>query len=382
MGNQAERGHINCLDGLRGMAALWVFVSHVLILCGARWMPILSAGHLAVDLFIMLSGFLMAHHYVMRQSKEPWDRLSTWNTFWIRRYFRIAPLYYVLLAVAIGFGAFYGDMRNTVAHVWSATATDVARYSDNSLTNLLAHISFVFGAVPQYAFQTPLPDWSIGLEMQFYLAFPYIMLAIGRWGGFKTGLVIVVLCAVASKVFSEFFGEFEMPSFLPMKMHIFLIGMWLALSRKNQSSRAALILAICMAVAARFYHHESITETAVRVGLVLMLYYLIDGNALPSFGLLTKAVSLVREAFSSRVAEFLGDTSYGFYLLHLLVLLPVAGTLASKPEYLHASELVRFSVCFAITAPIVWFAAWLLYRFVEKPGISVGKAATIKFNAV
>ena len=93
--------HLPWLDGLRGFAALWVLVSHAQILSGMRGIPVLSWGELAVDLFMLLSGFLMAHHYVLRQEKEPWDAKATFYTFWLRRFFRIAPLYYFLLFFAL-----------------------------------------------------------------------------------------------------------------------------------------------------------------------------------------------------------------------------------------------------------------------------------------
>jgi len=66
--------HLPWLDGLRGIAALWVMLSHIQILSGLRSLPVLSWGNVAVDLFMMLSGFLMAHHYVLRQDKEPWNK--------------------------------------------------------------------------------------------------------------------------------------------------------------------------------------------------------------------------------------------------------------------------------------------------------------------
>ncbi|HAT30970.1 MAG TPA: acyltransferase, partial [Janthinobacterium sp.] len=173
---------------------------------------------MAVDLFMLLSGFLMTHHYLLRREREPWESAPTWHIFWVRRFFRIAPLYYALLVVALLAGPYLGQMRHEIAVVWPNTATSASRYYDASLGNILAHISFVFGAVPKYSFETPLPDWSIGLEMQFYLAFPFMMWGIARFGAFKTGAALILLCLFSVKVFRDFFHLFEMPSFLPMKL--------------------------------------------------------------------------------------------------------------------------------------------------------------------
>src|SRR3569832_20408 len=110
--------HLPWLDGLRGFAALWVLASHVQILSGMHAVPVLSWGGLAVDLFMLLSGFLMAHHYVLRREREPWEDRSTFLIFWLRRFFRIAPLYYVLLVIALGLGPWLGEAREMIAQVW------------------------------------------------------------------------------------------------------------------------------------------------------------------------------------------------------------------------------------------------------------------------
>ncbi|MBH9538896.1 acyltransferase, partial [Novosphingopyxis sp. YJ-S2-01] len=56
---------VACLDGLRGLAALWVLFGHLVILTGFR-LPVLSKPDLGVDLFILLSGFLMVFQYRLR----------------------------------------------------------------------------------------------------------------------------------------------------------------------------------------------------------------------------------------------------------------------------------------------------------------------------
>jgi peptidoglycan/LPS O-acetylase OafA/YrhL len=100
---------IECLDGLRGLAAFWVLVGHCLILTGFS-LPIIGKPDLGVDLFIFLSGFLMLFQYNLRKEKEDWSDTTTWIAFWVRRFFRLSPLYLVLLIVALAAGkAIYTD---------------------------------------------------------------------------------------------------------------------------------------------------------------------------------------------------------------------------------------------------------------------------------
>lgn len=368
-----QAGHVPWLDGLRGLAALWVLVSHAMILTGVPGIPVLSWGELAVDLFMLLSGFLMAHHYVLRREREPWSARSTFFTFWIRRFFRIAPLYYLLLTAALLFGPWIGEWREAIAHVWPVTATSPARYDDQGWDNILMHVTFLFGASPHYAFRTPLPDWSIGLEMSFYLAFPFLMLLVMRLGALRAGLLTIAVCGGLMLAMPGYIAAFAMPSFLPIKLYLFFIGIWIAVTRLEGDMRPA--LAASLAVLAGIVLLETNYLAMARIGMVMIMFYLMNNGSLPGSASLASATDRAREALSSRVGKFLGDTSYGVYLLHLLLLIPVAGMLTRLPDYLSLANPLRLAVCLLLVAPAVYLLAWALFRTVETGGIQLGKAA-------
>ncbi len=363
--------HIPWLDGLRGIAALWVLLSHVQILSGMRGLPILSWGSVAVELFMMLSGFLMAHHYIARREQEPWNRPRTVAVFWTRRFFRIAPLYYVLLVIALIAGPVLGDMRNHIAAVWPQTGTDMTRYTDQSMANLMTHLSFSFGMLPAYAFRTPLPDWSIGLEMQFYLAFPFIMLLMARIGTMLATLLLIAACAAAGWLMPEFFSQFPMPAFLPIKLYVFAAGILLAFARRSDEAR--LLFAVALVYPCIQFLINRHGETLMLVVLIVAMFYLTDNGKLPGAAYLQTAKTMVRRAFAGRLAVFLGSTSYATYLLHLLIVLPAAGTLAQFPRYVAMNQYLRFFTVLALVLPIVYLMSWVLYQVVEQQGIRTGK---------
>jgi len=369
--SQKSADHLPWLDGLRGLAALWVLMSHTQILTGMRPLPVLSWGELAVDLFMLLSGFLMAHHYVLRQEKEPWEAKSTFATFWLRRFFRIAPLYYVLLFVALALGPWVGDWRDAIAQQWPETATSPARYDDQSLVNILMHVSFLFGAFPEYAFRTPLPDWSIGLEMSFYFAFPFLMLLVLRMGPIKAGVLAILAAGASLWLFRDFFQQFAMPSFLPLKLYLFFIGIWLAIGRLQGGMRLALAASVLVLVCVGLI--ERTDQALGRMLVVIGMFYLMDDGTLPGSRLVHGVIEKLRALLSNRVSRFLGDTSYGVYLLHLLLLIPVAGMLTQYSAYLFLNGVARMLVCLLLVAPVVYLAAWMLYRTVESGGIRLGK---------
>ncbi|WP_233221910.1 acyltransferase [Serratia sp. Nf2] len=165
------------LDGLRGYASLWVVLGHICNLTNFNF-PILRTPSIGVDVFILLSGYLMAKNYTERQHFEPWDSPKTITSFWLRRFFRIAPLFYILLVVAILLGDTIGYYRELISSVWVDAQADTDKYGDASFGNFLAHISFMFGFLPYFSARTAIPDWSIGLEMQYYAIFPFLMLFI------------------------------------------------------------------------------------------------------------------------------------------------------------------------------------------------------------
>lgn len=66
------------LEGLRGLASLWVVLGHICILTRFQ-IPILSDPAIGVDLFILLSGYLMAKNHVERKEQEPWNDSSTFK---------------------------------------------------------------------------------------------------------------------------------------------------------------------------------------------------------------------------------------------------------------------------------------------------------------
>jgi len=148
-GVRAEVGDIPVLDGLRGLAVIWVALFHFVVLrAGDTWvdalhgMPALDAlvrsGYLGVDLFFLLSGFLLALPWIAH-ANAGLPPPST-AAFYVRRARRILPAYYVQLALVflvalpllLGVGYWRKDLY---VYLWNGVAHALFLQGTSPLTS-------------------------------------------------------------------------------------------------------------------------------------------------------------------------------------------------------------------------------------------------------
>jgi peptidoglycan/LPS O-acetylase OafA/YrhL len=370
------------LDGIRGYAALWVMLGHFSTRTGLR-VPILQDPGIAVDLFMVVSGFLMTQHHFLRQASEPWESPRSWLIFYARRFFRIAPLYYALLIPS--FLAF-ASLREAQTGPLK-TLLNIEYHPSLTLDagNILTHVSFLFGLFPQYYAALTMPDWSVGLEMQFYAVFPFLMLLASRWNMFRFCLLALPVWSLF-RLFSGSGGVFALPSFLPLNLGVFLIGMLLAWAFMQDSGkltpRASLLLLLMAAIAACVREQTNAAATGpiilgVSLLMALLLFY---EEAHIGWGI-GPWLGKINVLLGNRTAQFLANVSYGVYLLHLLVMVPVLAKLCDFSWFVQRPATARFLILTLLAGPLTYGLAWLLFWGIEKPGIRLGKALIERLRA-
>ncbi|WP_376705475.1 acyltransferase [Mesorhizobium sp. ISC25] len=374
---EGRSSRIECLDGLRALAAIWVLIGHCLLLTGWQ-IPILVEPDLGVDLFIMLSGFLMVFHYQLRQDKEPWQRPETWLKFWSRRYFRIAPLFYFMLFAALALGPYLYQSRMVIDEFLLRSPQAPERYLDSGVKNIGAHLLFLFGLVPNFAYRTPLPDWSLGLEMQFYALFPAVMLLVRRLDWIWSGILVAAVGSAIVFLMGQLSVHFPMPSFLPLKMQIFLCGMLLAGVVHQRQKRPFMYLALAMALAALpfgggYGPGKFLMREALVVGFfALVLYRMLPGIA----GIVARKIAMT---LANRFFHLMGELSFSIYLIHLLVLQPVAALVITQFGH-ELSAPLRFAIVVAVVLPVVCLLSWTTYTLIEVPGQKMGRFVVQRFG--
>ncbi len=173
------------LDGIRGLAALFVVLHHCFLLSfpgypvnsGPWWLGWLIYGHFAVVVFIVLSGFSLA----IAPARSKWQ-LGSVRGFARRRAWRILPPYWAALAFSLAVAWWLVAEPNTQ----EPTAKSVA----------------VYGFLVQDILGSPSPNgafWSIAVEAQLYLVFPLLLLVRRRWSAaVMLAAVTTIVVAIAA----------------------------------------------------------------------------------------------------------------------------------------------------------------------------------------
>lgn len=353
-GDATESSRLHGLDILRGLMALAVAVYHLSIWselsrAGTRINElIVTFGSYGVEGFFVVSGFCFFHLY----GDSRWG-LRELRRFHIKRFFRIAPLYYLAVAASLALRPPFGT--NPVGPGFSSRM-------------LLENLSLTFGLFhPNHALV--LGGWSIGIEYVFYLAFPLLAWATRRKAFIYLGAVLLMALAVPwsfGKVqAAPYLGDMKLHTYVQIPNHAFLFllgGIGADLRRRipwrlNLSwflGAAALLLLLALPWGQVFYDHWDIM-----VGLARIKYVGICFLAVLVFSLYEVPDHPLRRPF-----VFLGNASYSVYLLH-----PFAWLIVLKLIPVSLSPIWSFFLTMGATLGL----AGLIFRWVEKPAMGWGR---------
>jgi peptidoglycan/LPS O-acetylase OafA/YrhL len=350
-----QRVYFRGLDGLRFFAALAVVIGHVELLKKYRGYPsaadqpvLYELGRIAVTFFFVLSGFLIT--YLLLAEKERTGRVAV-GKFYVRRILRIWPLYYLVVLLA-----FFVLPRIEAFRIGVVTPAALPLY-------LVLLPQIALSLHPPVPFAEPL--WSIGVEEQFYLLWPLLVGRVRRFLPLALGIAAVfilartVLLAYASTVRDE--------SQLPMWNHLIdyfyftrlecmaigAIGAWLVMEQKRSVLRLLYRLDVQLLAyaAAAYLLLTSRGKPLLHYSLHSVVFAILILN------IATNPRSLVK--LESRSLTFLGNISYGMYMLHELAIVAVLRLLgAGSPVLLYTASVL--ATIAGATAVHYGYEVWFL----------------------
>ncbi|CAB3952658.1 acyltransferase family protein [Achromobacter piechaudii] len=366
---QAPGRRLDYLDSLRGLAAIYVVLFHLIFVGEVpvpSWLKGFAVeGASGVMLFFVISCFSLFYTMPARLK----DRRPTLS-FYMHRFFRIAPLFYLWLIISC--------FRNPLLHG-----------IHNPPGEILNNFLMIFNLVPGQQSGIAMASWTIGVEVLFYAIFPLIFLWVRNLRHALIFLVVSFFASVAIIVWAidylplapQDVGTYkfwlftkDIPVFAFGAVCYFVIFSQGFAKVQHRKTVGTACFAACFAIFfARSY------------GLVTDAFffdnpYMWHGLAY-SFLLVGLALFPVTMVVNT-VTGFLGKIAYSVYLSHGTVIL------LSKPVYrwieLHIHNPTAFYLtCLGVSLLMIIPLSYLTYRYVEEPFIRFGKKSSGRiFGAV
>ncbi|MGO4327444.1 acyltransferase family protein [Cupriavidus sp. 2TAF22] len=352
---------MDSIQALRGLAAAYVLVYHSGLRLGGEHAPLLGwltenvikRGHVGVDVFFVISGFIIAWVAVLART-QPEPTLS----FAIRRVCRLAPPYWFM----------------SVLHALTLNPVSPGLFAAS-----LAFIPSAPQDAPYFGYPALYVGWSLNYEMAFYAVCALGLMLAGR----RALLVMAAVFAVTTLALPWWrFGAVDLD---PAHAYPFASA-WLSMIANPLVLEFALGCALAW-LYARTRHRltRGVATVLLALGVAgfsasLVLVepeFSLGGRALPAGALLFGAVAAEHAGVLRvpRMLVWLGELSYALYLTHPTVIEAVKRLMPELAPGQMGWQLARF----AIDAALALGLAMLLHRWVEQPAMAAGRRLARRF---
>lgn len=346
------------MDYLRGVLALAVALYHFYAWGGGGFSAaahgfVYRTGIYAVLMFYVISG--VSFGYVYRDIRIDREALGS---FWIKRYFRLAPLYWLaLVATALMAAVRTGEIPG--------------------LGKVIMNVTLTFGALAPSAYMVT-GGWSIGNEMFYYILCPFLILALRR-SGWAFGAALAASVGLGGayafdwltpvRALSDQWGTYIQPA-----SHLFyfvagvgLSALLIAGRRLRPAAGVALTAALVLLYGALAASDGRMDNIVTVTGWRWAAYSVLAIGIVGAVSLIPGALPGVLHAALS----WLGRVSYSVYLLHPIVWGVTSGVLS-----LLDLDIPRV----AVALPASLLAADVIYRFLEAPMVTLGRRVASAFG--
>lgn len=353
------------IDAARGIAILMVVLVHATnrrpgLSFATQWIG--SYGNMGVQLFFVASAYTLCLSHMQRR-----DEPHALRAYFIRRYFRIAPLYYLAMVLYFAMNTLRAD-------------SDPGARPDYGALSVLSNIFFLHGVAPQVTTSLVPGGWSIGTEMLFYVLFPVLFvlaLRLESWRPRASLVMLPVLFAIDCLVQPLFWAPSqprvisndEMYGHIVNQLPVFLLGIYAYFqdARPPRADRPADGRPV-----AAFAAFVAVTVASLLLGRVVapFTFAVVPIVSGVSFLFLLEALKQIRDP--GNLLCRIGRVSFSMYIFHFPVIHAVTdvatrvGRGGANPELLLLGTYVAsVGVTFAV--------ALASEKWIERPGIALGK---------
>lgn len=343
--NDRQNKYIAEIDGLRAIAIIVVMLFHA----NASWLP---GGYLGVDIFFVISGFLITRIIVNALDADHFSLKS----FYASRIRRLLPALFTMILVV------------TCASCLFLLPRELMRSSTAALTNILFLSNYYFARFYDYFSagvngQPLIHTWSLAVEIQFYLVWPFVLMMLYKKANWRLShlMWLTIALMVSAMCLSEYLinsGNNNFNYYCNFTRAVELlggcyIGMFL-LKNGRLTSWYALIGSAAIILSFLLVRDEARVPGLISFPVVIGTMLLLGAEQSP-----------VSHLLSIKPFNFIGKISYSLYLWHW----PIYSTY----KYMAVSDHLNLLEFVTLTLPI-GLIAWLSYRYIETP-IRENKAA-------
>jgi peptidoglycan/LPS O-acetylase OafA/YrhL len=358
-----DRTYYPHVEGLRGVAALYVFLYHVwqsavahagatIALLLPFTLPWLQFGHFAVSVFIVISGYCLGLPVATRP-----ERRFDARRFAQRRARRLGPAY--VLALVLTLIPFYATLALRGQHV---------AFSHVAIA-LVAHLALLHNLVQVLAEYLNGPMWSIALEVQIYVVFALLLVPLWRRFGPWAQLAAALAIGLAPQLL--FHGALAYTA--PWLLGLYAMGVvaahatargWNAPWLRVAAVAAGIAGVVMMLPRGDAAADGSLWPADIVVGAAVALLFVTSGGT---------ALPVTARLLALRPVVLLGTFSYSLYLIHAPLVLLTAAALA----HWHAGTAAS-GLAWGLLVPVVIALAYAFYRVAERPFLSPEFRAAIE----
>lgn len=332
----------NFIDGLRGIAAIWVALSHAYN-TNVHTLRYIGVADFPVDLFIIISGFCL----MIKPVQNNYRIAEGLTAFLKRKTVRLLVPYYAGLAFSL-------------LMIWLLVGTQTGAHWDRSLPvtwrSLWYHVTLLHEnkGIPTINYSY----WYIAMQFKFYLLFP-VFIFLFRYIGIFTTFTITTALVIWSLIMNGTGPEF--------RIIIFLMGM-LAANIVYSSNKVSSFLfrrvpwkALCwLCVLVIIVHGMPVKEPWYRHIAITLLF---------TTGILSMSQSrqnILRQIFEMKPLVYLGTISYSIYLVHAPLLQAIHQYFILPFGW---DPKITFFVFAFLGMPMIVLVADIFYKFFERPAV-------------